>query len=127
MLQQLSPVLLPEVFVFCSFPEDDEEPSVAAKAIASFRESEGITLVLDIEHAQEVGCDCSEPFRCITLELNSSLQAVGLTAAVSSALAQQGISANVIAAYYHDHIFVPSGRAAEALEVLRSLSASAAR
>jgi hypothetical protein len=62
----------------------------------------------------------------ITLRVHSSLAAVGLTAAVAAALSDHGISANVVAAYCHDHIFVPADRAEEALAALRSLQASGA-
>lgn len=60
--------------------------------------------------------------RLITLSVHSALEAVGLTAAVSGALTQAGISANVVAAYYHDHIFVPAADAKRAVEVLQTLS-----
>ena len=56
--------------------------------------------------------------------VHSSLAAVGLTAAVAAALADHGISANVVAAFYHDHIFVPAERAEEALAALRAIQRS---
>lgn len=59
----------------------------------------------------------------ITLTVHSSLAAIGLTAAVSQALAAGGIPANIIAAFHHDHIFVPWDRRAEALAVLHRLAA----
>jgi hypothetical protein len=62
--------------------------------------------------------------RQITLKVHSSLEAVGLTAAFSRALTEAGISANVVAAYYHDHIFVPATDAERAIEALRQLSAA---
>ena len=58
-------------------------------------------------------------FKLITLTVHSSLKSVGLTAAVTSKLAEYEISANVVAAYYHDHIFVPYEKAKKAMEVLR--------
>ncbi|WP_175108399.1 ACT domain-containing protein [Pararobbsia alpina] len=46
-------------------------------------------------------------FRCawITLTVNSALEAVGLTAALATALGNSGISCNVVAGAYHDYIF----------------------
>jgi hypothetical protein len=58
----------------------------------------------------------------ISLDVHSSLEAVGLTAAFATALGNEGISANVIAAYYHDHIFVPTADAERAVAALKALS-----
>lgn len=90
--------------------------------LATFQEQEGMTLVLDLDVADQAGLAFESVFRCITLGVHSSLDAVGLTAVVANALAQRGISANVIAAYHHDHIFVPVQRAHDALVALESLS-----
>jgi hypothetical protein len=59
----------------------------------------------------------------ITLDVHSSLEAVGLIATVSGALAAAGISVNVFAGFYHDHLFVPASKAAQAMSVLKELSA----
>ena len=56
-----------------------------------------------------------------TFQVHTSLDAVGLTSLLSTALAGKGISANVVAAYYHDHIFVPSEKAEVALETIKAL------
>ncbi|SJL84053.1 hypothetical protein VPAL9027_02033 [Vibrio palustris] len=61
-------------------------------------------------------------FKQITRTVHSSLEAVGITAAVSFTLACANISANVIAAYYHDHIFVPSDHTEQAVRTLHALS-----
>ncbi|WP_260563531.1 ACT domain-containing protein [Alteromonas sp. KS69] len=58
----------------------------------------------------------------MTCNVHSSLDAVGMTAVMSAALTQANISANVVAGYYHDHIFVPAGRADEAIAVLFELA-----
>ena len=58
----------------------------------------------------------------ITLGVQSSLAAIGLTARVAEALAARGISANMVAAFHHDHVFVPWERREEALALLRGLS-----
>lgn len=91
--------------------------------MATFLEAEGLTLVLEKHKAQNSGLQFEGSFCQITLTVHSSLEAVGLTAAVSAKLAAQGISANVIAAYYHDHIFVQSAKAEMALLALKELGA----
>ena len=81
-----------------------------------------MTLLLERQCAEQAGFRFAGVYRKITLGVHSSLQAVGLTAAVSTALAGQGISANMIAACHHDHVFVPAQRAEEALAIIRGLS-----
>ncbi|HMS37878.1 MAG TPA: ACT domain-containing protein [Arachnia sp.] len=94
-------------------------------AEARIVEREGTTLVLRRADAEAAGVGFEAVFAWITLEVHSSLAAVGLTAAVSSALADAGISCNMLAGYYHDHLLVPTDRAAEALGVLGALSSRA--
>ena len=122
LLASMSPSLDDTDWVFAVVGEEDAV-RLTPHAIASFREVEGLTLVLPQAAADDLK-NVSAPMSRITLEVHSSLEAVGLTAAVASALAEEGISANVIAAYYHDHIFVPKTSADRALAVLRALSTS---
>ena len=129
LLVGLEPVLREGGYVFCTSEEPPFEylRALEVEALATFREEEGVTLVVRQEEAERVGLAQGEGegvWRCITLQIHSSLEAVGLTAVVASALAEVGISANVIAAYYHDHVFVPALRADEAVEVLRGLSST---
>jgi hypothetical protein len=124
LLKNMRPVISEEEYVFCtvkSFILDDVEK---LNPICTFKEDEGLTLILEKNIAQKYQFHFDEIFKKITLQIHSSLQAVGLTAAVSTALAEKGISANVVAAYYHDHIFVPANKANEALKTLQSLSQS---
>ena len=121
LLSSMQPALGDESLVFCTV-KGQLADYLALEPIATFRESEGLTLVVSQAAADQSGLDYEGVFRQITLTVHSSLEAVGLTAAVSTALADQDISANVIAAYYHDHIFVPSAQAEQALSVLRALS-----
>ena len=121
LLSSMQPELVDESFVFCTVTGklaqySDLEP------IATFIESEGLTLVLTKDRANKAGLHYEGVFRQITLTVHSSLEAVGLTAAVSTKLASKGISANVIAAYYHDHIFVAHDKAEQALLALKELS-----
>jgi hypothetical protein len=109
-------------FVFCTVKDGRYGDYTELSPIATFCEAEGLTLVLPKYRADKAGFRYESVFKGITLTVHSSLDAVGLTAVVSSTLAEHGISANVIAAYYHDHIFVQSERADEALAALSEFS-----
>ncbi|WOP19455.1 ACT domain-containing protein [Raineyella sp. LH-20] len=91
------------------------------RVFATVRETEGLTLVLDRQEADRLGLSYDHVAALITLQVHSALEAVGLTAAVSTALAAHGISCNVIAGAYHDHLLVPWERRTEALTVLDAL------
>ena len=93
--------------------------------LMTFREEEGLTAILAPAEAESLGLSGGPVFRRITLGVHSSLEAVGLSAAVAVALAAAGISANLVAAFHHDHVFVPAERAEEALACLRQLQARA--
>ena len=111
------------LWAFVSVGEVSSE-YLAEHALATFRETEGTTLIVPWERAEEFDV-CSEPMARITLNIHSSLEAVGLTAAVSQALASEAISANVVAGFYHDHIFVPQTAGERAVACLTLLSAAA--
>ncbi|KKD00783.1 ACT domain-containing protein [Photobacterium halotolerans] len=121
LLQTMSPVTREDDYVFCTVNGDITEYLQYAP-LATFQEQEGLTLVVTAQAAEAAAIKYESTFRCITLTVHSSLEAVGLTAAVSTALAKHGISANVIAAYYHDHVFVPADKADLALQVLTDLT-----
>jgi uncharacterized protein len=121
LLSSLSPQLVAGEFVFCTVANGRYGDHAHLSPLAAFQEEEGLTLILPREHAQAGGFACDAVFRCITLGVHSSLNAVGLTAAVASALAAENISANVVAAWYHDHIFVPCERSDDAMAVLARL------
>lgn len=88
-----------------------------------YQESEGSSLILEEAQAKLLALECSEVFAAISLSIHSSLEAVGLTAAISGALSQAGISANVVAAFYHDHIYVPYEKAEAAMQCLEGIAA----
>ncbi|WP_217512517.1 ACT domain-containing protein [Vibrio metschnikovii] len=90
--------------------------------IATCREQEGLTLVLLEQQAKAAQLKFDSVFSLITLTVHSSLEAVGLTAAFTTKLASYGVSANVIAGYYHDHIFVQSTLAEKALQALQEFT-----
>ncbi|QDE33198.1 ACT domain-containing protein [Shewanella polaris] len=121
LLASMSPLLLDEEYVFCSV-QGQYGDYQNLLPLATFRESEGLTLVLTKAAAIEGGLPFESVFKGITLTVHSSLDAVGLTAAVANKLTEKGISANVIAAYYHDHIFVQTEKAALAIEALNEFS-----
>jgi hypothetical protein len=115
LLRRMAPALQEDEFVFCTARE------IAGAPVCSIREAEGWTLILRRWEAEGLGMEAAFPCRMITLTAHSSLEAVGLLAAVTAALAAAGISVNAVSGYYHDHLFVPVERAEEALELLRRM------
>ena len=121
LLVGLEPELAAEPYVYAL------GPAPAGTAVfASVEEAEGTTLVLTRDEADAAGLRAEWAAARITLRVDSTLTDVGLTAAVSSALAARGISCNIVAGLAHDHLFVPEDRGAEALELLRTLAREAA-
>ena len=120
LLRQMQPRLNDGVYVFCSVPPGYDVSS--EEVLAYFREKEGLSLILERSSAERRQLAYTFEAAWITLSVHSALAAVGLTAAVAKALAQRDISCNVVAAYYHDHIFVPHLQAGKAMEVLGDLT-----
>ena len=118
----MQPVLCESEYVFASLNKDSRVSLAQLEPLGTFYEKEGVTVIVLKTDADALGISYQGVFQCITLKVHSSLEAVGLTAAVSSALANEGISANVVAAYYHDHIFVPTVKANQALSCLLKLA-----
>jgi hypothetical protein len=125
LLSTLEPELSASEMVFCTFPDFGIVERLHLHPVAMFRETEGLALIIPRAAAEQHAIPFQVTFKAITLNVHSSLEAVGLTAAVAGRLALHGISANVVAAYYHDHIFVPTGDAERAVQVLRDLQAEA--
>ncbi|MFW0757431.1 ACT domain-containing protein [Pseudomonas sp. H11T01] len=123
LLRSMSPHLNDGEYVFCTIR--DGHPPKDCEVIGSFREQEGLTVILERGQAEKAGFSFDYVAAWITLNVHSALQAVGLTAAFASALGQAGISCNVIAGYYHDHLFVGQADAERAMTVLRQLAAGA--
>jgi uncharacterized protein len=123
LLKHLRPVLHPRAVAFCQFPPDADTESIPCLGL--FREREGVSVVVYDEVATERGWQVAFRAAWITLMVHSDFEAVGLTAAVAGALAAAGISANVIAAVHHDHVFVPLEQGEAALRVLRGLQGGA--
>jgi uncharacterized protein len=110
LLRTIAPVLAPERYAYSMVPDGRTPP---ARAFALVHEDEGITAIAPAPDGN---------WARITLTVHSSLSAVGLTAAVTAALTDVGISANVIAGMVHDHLFVPWARRDDALAALFALS-----
>ncbi len=119
LIKNLAPKLNQGQFVFIT-TENPVDIS-ASEIICQFKEKEGITIIMERELADKKGFSYSYVAAWITLTVHSSLEAVGLTAKVSAALAEECISCNAVAAYHHDHIFVPYRDADRAVSILRKL------
>ena len=122
LIASMTPVINENDYVFGTLKTYDYEQVLLLNPISTFQEQEGLTVILTKEKADEFNISYSGVFKCITLNVHSSLDAVGLTAAVSTKLTQSNISANVVAAYYHDHVFVAVKDAKQALDDLNALT-----
>jgi len=125
LLAKLQPELQAGEYVFCNFPGAAYGDLAALKPVAMIREPEGLTLVIERSIAERAGLPVEPTLRRVLLGVHSKLDDVGLTAAVSSALASHGISANVIAGFHHDQVFLLAAQAERALAVLREFERSA--
>lgn len=121
LLLSMSPQLNDGEYVFCSLP--DRSLLQDCEVLGSFREREGLTVILPRQQAERLGLGFDYVAAWITLNVHSALEAVGLTAAFAGALGKAGISCNVIAGYYHDHLFVGQADAGRAMQVLQQLAA----
>jgi len=123
LLRSMEAVLHEGVYAYCTVTHD--APISALAPVVTVRESEGLTLVVPEEQAVAAGLRVLFRAAWISLTVHSDLEAVGLTAAFSGALGQAGISCNVVAGAFHDHLFVPVAQAQKALQVLRALQRDA--
>ncbi|MBK8845499.1 MAG: ACT domain-containing protein [Bacteroidetes bacterium] len=121
LLKQMMPRLNIGEYVFCTV-ENLEELNLN-EILMTFRENEGVTIIIEKNVADYLNLHYSFTTSWITLTIHSALAAVGLTAAFSKALSESGISCNVVAAFYHDHIFVDKKDAKKAMEILNKFSA----
>ncbi len=121
LIAAMDPVLSDGVFVFATLPD----PSAVGEVDAQmwFREAEGITVILRQEQAEASGLAYEFPCRMITLNVHSSLAAVGFLARITTALAAAGMGVNPVSGFFHDHLFVPADRAEKAMTVLQQLHA----
>lgn len=120
LLKEMSPELNPGTYVFTTV--DSLDGIDRNDILGEFKEAEGITLIMEKRKANHLKFSYDFVVSWITLKVHSSLEAVGLTASFSAELAKHGISCNVIAGYYHDHIFVAKKDETKAMEVLKSMT-----
>jgi hypothetical protein len=124
LLASMRPELHAGAWAWCALPPGTGPGDI--EAIATMREGEGLSLVVAEADAVARGWPIAFVSAWITLSVHSDLAAVGLTAAFARALGDAGISCNVIAGVHHDHLFVPVGRAADAMAALHALQARSA-
>ncbi|PBB23857.1 MULTISPECIES: ACT domain-containing protein [unclassified Mesorhizobium] len=125
LLASMTPELLDGIHVFATLAPGVAQPK-NLDPVMLFREREGTTLIVTEDAAKAAGLAASFPCRMITLNIHSSLEAVGFLAAIATRLAAAGMGVNPVSAFYHDHLFVPADRAEEALGLLHQLAKDSA-
>ncbi|MCV3211790.1 ACT domain-containing protein [Mesorhizobium sp. YC-39] len=126
LLATMTPQLLAGIHVFVTVPPAVPVPG-GLDPVMLFREREGTTLIVLEDQARAAGLDGVFPSRMITLNIHSSLEAVGFLAAITTRLASAGMGVNPVSAFYHDHLFVPADRAEEAMAMLEKLAEESRR
>jgi hypothetical protein len=119
----MEPVLASGTYVFAHLADRDAPPDIDARM--RFEEAEGTTLILLEAEARRHGLPWVFPCRMITLDVHSSLEAVGFIARVATALAAAGMGVNPVSGFFHDHLFVPLGREEEAMRIIARMRAAA--
>ena len=121
LLNNLQPNLLNEDYVFITLEDYSFDFFNLLHPIATFKEEEGLTLVISEERAKRENFKYNSVFKCISLGAHSSLTSVGLIATISKLLSENGISCNVFSGYFHDHLFVQKSLSKKALELLKTI------
>jgi uncharacterized protein len=119
LIRTMRPELQPGEFVFATSPS--LHPDVLGQAAMTFREAEGVTAIVPETVAKKHGLTYTYRCQCITLNVHSSLEAVGFLAVITTALAKAGIGVNPVSAYFHDHLFIAEHHVKEAMQVLEGL------
>merc|ERR1712172_142969 len=128
LLEGMTPVLHPDTLVFLHLTNADNPPAeIREKSVFTFREQEGNTFVVEREVVERLGYQYEFPCRRITLNIHSSLQAVGFLSVILRHLADNDIPCNVASGFFHDHLFIPDGMEDKVMEVLEELVLSASR
>lgn len=123
LLQSLSAEADDDVFVFVTLPDDMIPEDIHPKMV--FQEAEGTTIIIPRQEAMERDIAFEFPCRMITLNIHSSLDAVGFIAVIAAELAKHGMGVNPVSAFYHDHLFVPENRKDDAMKILEGIAKKA--
>lgn len=121
LLATLTTVLHPTAYAFATLKDEAKLPPLSEIQLF-FRESEGVTVITSLEYAKANGLEYFFPCKMITLNVTSSLEAVGFMAVIATKLATKEMGVNPVSGFYHDHLFVPLGREDEAVETLAQLA-----
>lgn len=122
LIKSLSAVLVEGLYVFVTVPADQRLPDLSPRMV--FEEAEGTTLILLKSDADSRGLPYEFPCRMITLNIHSSLDAVGFLARITTELAKHDMGVNPVSGFFHDHLFVPDGRENDAMRVLQEMAKS---
>lgn len=125
LVRTMQPTLLDGSWAFVTVPNGKPVPH-GLHPLMTYREPEGLTMLLDEKDLAKTNLPHAFFCRGISLNVNSSLYAVGFLALISDVLAKAAMSINIVSAFHRDYIFVPTGRADEALTLLKKLAAGAA-
>jgi uncharacterized protein len=120
LIRSLSAVLVDGLYVFVTLPYERAPLEIVPRMV--FREAEGTTYILLQSEAEALGLAYEFPCRMITLNIHSSLEAVGFMARIATELAKHNMGVNPVSGFFHDHLFVPDGRQQDAMAVLEEMS-----
>ncbi|MCY4336923.1 MAG: ACT domain-containing protein [Litoreibacter sp.] len=120
LIASMSAELVDGVYVFATIADGAPLPAITTRMM--FREAEGTTLILFKSEAEALGLAYEFPCRMITLNIHSSLEAVGFMARIATELAKHDMGVNPVSGFFHDHLFVPDGREADAMDALEAMS-----
>ncbi len=125
LLKTLSAQLVDGVYVFVTLPDNSVPENITARMV--FRETEGTTLIVRKAEAEAFDLAYEFPCRMITLDVHSSLEAVGFIARIATELARHEMGVNPVSGFFHDHLFVPNGREQDAMRILEEIAASSGK
>jgi hypothetical protein len=120
LIKSLSAVLVEGLYVFATVRPNPKSLDFVPRMI--FSEAEGTTYILLKSEAEMLGLTYEFPCRMITLNIHSSLEAVGFMARIATELAKHDMGVNPVSGFFHDHLFVPDGRQHDAMNVLGEMS-----